>query len=142
MNRSQDINTASFTPMLYLKNVVSGIEFYQKAFNAEERRRWANPDGSVHVAEMSLGNVLFLLHDETPGLGQLSPQTLNGTTVVIGLFVADPDAVMAKAVAAGASETSATRDYEYGYRQGNITDPFGHHWLIEKKPAQQTPVDL
>jgi PhnB protein len=46
--------------------------------------------------------------------------------------VADPDAVMAKAVAAGARETNPMQDYDYGYRQGSITDPFGHHWTIQK----------
>jgi PhnB protein len=49
------------------------------------------------------------------------------------LFVPDVDQVMQKAIEAGATEVSPARDYEYGYRQGEIEDPFGHHWLIEKK---------
>ena len=108
------------------------IEFYQKAFDAKELRRWSNDDGSVHVAEMKIENALFHLHEEVGRDSNLSPQTLGGTSVILGLFVDDPDAVMTKAVAAGATETNPMKDYEYGYRQGSITDPFGHHWTIEK----------
>jgi len=49
------------------------------------------------------------------------------------LFVSDVDAVMNRAIKAGAIEISAAKDYEYNYRQGEIEDPFGHRWLIEKK---------
>jgi len=123
---------ASFAPILYLDNVAEAILFYEKAFNAEELRRWSNDDGSVHVAEMTIGDALFHLHEEVSREAELSPKTLGGTSVVLGLFVANPDAVAAQAVAAGATETTSVKDYDYGYRQGNITDPFGHHWTIEK----------
>ncbi len=126
-------HSASFSPILYLKNVADAIEFYKKAFDAKELRRWSNDDGSVHVGEMMIEDALFHLHEEVSGEGELSPPTLGGTCVVIGLFVAQPDEVLAKAIAAGATETSPIKDYDYGYRQGNITDPFGHHWTIQKR---------
>ena len=62
----------------------------------------------------------------------MSPVTLGGTSVILGLFVTDPDEVATKAIAAAAIETTPVKDYDYGYRQRNITDPFGHHWTIEK----------
>jgi PhnB protein len=52
--------------------------------------------------------------------------------VTVGLFVDDVDAVMAKALQAGATITSPAQDYFYGYRQGGFIDPFGHQWQIEK----------
>jgi len=61
------------------------------------------------------------------------PQKYNGTTAIIGLFVPDVDVVMNTAIAAGGTEIDPAKDYEYGYRQGEIEDPFGHHWLIQKK---------
>jgi len=125
-------DSATFAPILYLNNVADAIEFYKKAFNAKELRRWSNDDGSVHVAEMMIETALFHLHEEVSREAELSPMTLGGTSVIVGLFVADPDEVMAKAVAAGAIETTSIKDYDYGYRQGNITDPFGHHWTVEK----------
>jgi PhnB protein len=58
---------------------------------------------------------------------------LRGTTSAIGLFVPDPHATVKSAVAAGGRETTPVQDYDYGYRQGTVTDPFGHVWLIQKK---------
>jgi PhnB protein len=63
----------------------------------------------------------------------MSPETLAGVTCLIGIFVADPDAMANKAVAAGGTIPSPMRDYDYGYRQGVVTDPAGHQWLIQKK---------
>jgi PhnB protein len=68
--------------------------------------------------------------DEAPQFGNLSPQTLNGTSVRLNLLVADPDAVARQAVAQGASEIAPVADQSYGLRQGRFVDPFGHHWLI------------
>src|SRR5678816_3480580 len=125
-------HTTTFAPMLYLDNVAAGIDYYTKAFGALELRRFSNPDGTVHVAEMSIGSALFRLHEEVLKDTEFSPRTLKGTTVIIGLLVEDPDIVVAKAVAAGGIEIHPVQDYEYGYRQGTIADPFGHHWEIEK----------
>lgn len=122
-----------FDPMIYLKKVAPAIEFYKKAFDAIELRRWSNDDGSVHVAEMSIDGTLFHMHEEVSRINELSPETLKATTIAIGLFVSDPHAVMAKAVAAGGTEIDPVTDYDYEYRQGCLADPFGHHWLLEKK---------
>ena len=122
-----------FAPMIYLKKVAPAIEFYKRAFDAIELRRWSNDDGSGHVAEMSICGALFHILEEVTRINELSPGTLKGTCVAVGLFVSDPHAVMAKAVVAGATELDPVRDYDYNYRQGCVADPFGHHWLIEKK---------
>ena len=122
-----------FAPMIYLKVLAPAIEFYKNAFDAIELRRWSNDDGSVHVAELMIDGALFHMHEETTRNKELSPETLKGTSIAIGLFVDDPHAVMAKAVAAGGRELDPVTDYDYQYRQGCLADPFGHHWLIEKK---------
>jgi PhnB protein len=109
------------------------MEFYIKAFDAIELRRWSNDDGSVHVAEMSIDGALFHLHEDVTRIKELSPERVKATTVSIGLFVSDPHTIMAKAVAAGGTEIHPVKDYDYNYRQGSVADPFGHHWLIEKK---------
>lgn len=122
-------------PMLYLKDLAAAIDFYKNAFDAVEQWRISNPDGSVHVAEMTIGAALFRMHEEVSRDNNFSPGTVSGTTVVMGLLVPDPDAVAAKATAAGSIVLSPVRDYEYGYRQGTVRDPFRHQWLIEKKPS-------
>ena len=128
-----EINKPFFAPQLYIPNGTRDIEFYTKAFGAAELRQWMNDDGTYHVAELSINGALFHLHEESVGSGKFSPAKLNGISVNIGLFVPDMDAVMDKAIAAGATVISAAQSYDYGYRQGVIKDPFGHQWLIEMK---------
>ena len=94
---------------------------------------WRNDDGSVHVAELSINGTIFHLHEERPLKGQLEPKKVKGVTTLIGLFVEDVDQVMNSALQAGATLLSPAQDYDYGYRQGNILDPFGHQWMIEMK---------
>jgi len=122
-----------FAPQLTLKVVLPAMEFYKKAFGAIELRRWSNPDGSVHVAEMEIDGAMFHLHEEVAGSKQMSPESLNGATSLIGIFVVDPHQVVKSAEAAGGRVASAVQDYDYGYRQGIVVDPFGHQWLIQKK---------
>ena len=121
-----------FAPQLLINNGVKDISFYANAFDATENFCLRNDDDSVHVAELSIDGTIFHLHEITKQ-HFFSPDKHNGTTAIIGLFVPDVGAVMNKAIEAGAVEISAVKDYEYGYRQGEIIDPFGHHWLIEKK---------
>jgi PhnB protein len=121
-----------FAPQLLINNGVKDISFYANAFGATENFCLRNDDDSVHVAELSIDGTIFHLHEVTKQ-HFFSPDKHHGTTAIIGLFVSDVSAVMNKAIQAGAVEISAVKDYEYGYRQGEIKDIFGHHWLIEKK---------
>lgn len=133
MKRETADQQTVFAPHLISKNVLAGLEFYKKALDAIALRRWSNPDGSVHVAEMSIDGAIFHIHEETSRNHQLSPETVNAVTSLIGIFVNDPDRIMNNAVTAGAKVISPMQDYDYGYRQGVIVDPFGHQWLIQKK---------
>lgn len=127
------ISKPFFAPQLYIRNGVRDIDFYVKAFGAIELRRFSNDDGTIHVAELSIDGALFHLHEEISRVNQFSPEKVNGTTTLIGLFVPDVDIVMNKAIAAGATVISPAQDYDYGYRQGEIKDPFGHQWMIEMR---------
>jgi PhnB protein len=127
------IMKTSFAPELYIKSGVTNIEFYSKAFDAKELTRWNNEDGSLHVAELSIDGAIFYLHEETSKADLFSPEKHNGCTTMIGLFVPDVDAIMKQGIEAGATEVSAAQDYDYGYRQGILKDPFGHQWIIQKK---------
>ena len=125
-------STTFFAPQLIINNGIKDISFYENAFDATENFCLRNDDDSVHVVELSINGAIFHLHEVTQSRF-FSPEKYNGTTALIGLFVQDVSAVMNNAVKAGAIEISPTKDYEYGYRQGEIKDPFGHHWLIQKK---------
>jgi len=119
-----------FAPELAIPNGITDISFYIDAFGAEELRRFSNDDGTIHVSELAINGAMFHLHEETPHTALRSPLP-NGPSVIIGLFVADVYAVIEQAVAAGAKIASPVQDYDYGYRQGTIQDPFGHRWQIQ-----------
>ncbi len=127
------MSNPSFSPQLYIPNGITNIDFYTNAFGAVENMRFSNDDGSIHVAELSIDGAVFYLHEETASTNHFSPEKHKGTTVLIGLFVDDVHAFVNKAIAAGAEIISPVQDYEYGYRQGELKDPFGHHWMIQKR---------
>lgn len=126
-------NMPFFAPQLNIPNGTHNIDFYIKGLSAVELRKFMNEDGTYHVSELSIAGNIFHLHEADVKKNQPDPGTVNGTTVKIGLFVENVDAVIKQAVEAGAELIMAARDFDYGYRQGEFKDPFGHLWLIEKK---------
>lgn len=85
--------------------------------------------GDGVVARLSVEGAEFWVSDESPENFNFSPQTLSGSTVRIILTVPDPDAVFARALAAGASQVYGIVE-EHGWRLGRVVDPYGHHWEI------------
>jgi PhnB protein len=129
--RFEEAAKAVIVPTLAVKNGSKAIVFYQQAFGAVVLMSNTDPDGSV-VAEMALRGARFVVADESIEHGNLSPQSLNGTPVRIGLEVTDPDELFERAVMAGATVVYPVADQDYGYRLGHLSDPFGHHWEIFK----------
>ncbi len=122
---------SAFVPQLIIPHGTMSLDFYTEAFNTTETKHITNEDGSIHVSEMFIDDAMFHFHEESWNGSTFHPGAHQGVTTVIGLMVADVDVVMAKAIAAGAKQLSPATSYDYGYRQGTIIDPFGHHWLIE-----------
>jgi PhnB protein len=121
----------TIAPWLSVRDGARALAFYKSAFGATEL--FLMEEGGV-VARLSVDGAEFWLSDESPEHGNFSPQTLNGSTVRIILTVADPDAVFARAIAAGASQVFAVTE-EHGWRLGRVVDPFGHHWEIGRPLA-------
>ncbi|NNU34852.1 VOC family protein [Mucilaginibacter sp. S1162] len=118
--------------MLTIRKGVTNIGFYKTAFGAVENWRLNNDDGTLHVAELLIDGAMFHLHEMMPTSPEkISPDAFNTSTVTIGLFTADVHSVFNQAIAAGAIVLSPVTDYEYGYRRGELKDPFGHHWVIQ-----------
>jgi PhnB protein len=118
----------SVAPFLSVRNGARAVEFYKLAFGATEVFRIEAPDGAV-VSRLSVAGAEFWLSDESPEHGNFSPESLGGGSVRMVLTTPDPDAMFAKAIAAGALEVVAVKD-DYGWRLGRVVDPFGHHWEI------------
>jgi PhnB protein len=119
------------TPGLAVRNAVQAIEFYKKAFGAKEKARMYGPDGkTIMHAEIKIGDSHIMLGEEMPQMNHLSPQSLNGTSVNLYVYVKDVDKVFNQAVKAGATVTMPVMDAFWGDRNGQVMDPFGHKWGI------------
>jgi PhnB protein len=118
------------TPYLIVHDAAKAIEFYKTAFGAAELVRLADPTGKVMHAELRISDSPIMLADEFPDMGYRSPLSLGGSPVSMMIYVADVDALAARAIAAGAKETMPVADQFDGDRRGTLTDPFGHVWLV------------
>jgi PhnB protein len=117
-------------PFLAVRDVPAAIDFYTAAFGAAEvGERVVAPNGAT-VAEIEIDGNRVGLASDAPDLGTPSPESAGATTVRLSLVVDDPDAVAARAVDAGARFMFPIEDQPYGWRQGRVVDPFGHHWLV------------
>jgi uncharacterized glyoxalase superfamily protein PhnB len=126
------------TPHLVVAGAAKAIAFYKKAFAAEELMRLEGPDGSMWHACVAIGGSPVMLVDEMPSMGSLGPKALKGTTVTIHLNVPDCDAVIARAVKAGANLLMPAADMFWGDRYGVIEDPFGHKWSVATNQRRLT----
>ncbi len=129
------------TPHLIVTDSARAIDFYKRAFGAEELFRVDLPNGKVGHAELKIGNSIIMLSDEMPGCAR-SPQSLGGTGVDIFLYVKDVDQVFNQAVAAGAKIAMPLGDMFWGDRYGQVTDPFGHSWSIATHKEDVHPEEL
>jgi PhnB protein len=119
---------------------VSAIDFYKRAFGADELFR-VEDDNRAVVARLSVNGAEFWLADESPEHSNFSPESLGGGSVRIVLTVEDPDAMFERAVAAGATVVWPVSN-QHGWRLGRIVDPFGHHWEIGRPLSEdrETPM--
>jgi PhnB protein len=121
----------TLTPHLVVKGASKAIEFYKKAFGAEEIKRVPGPDGKSLVhAELKIGDSRLLLVDEFPEMDCRGPQSVGASPVSIHMFVDDADAAFDRALSAGAEVRMPLADQFWGDRYGVLTDPFGHVWSI------------
>ena len=133
----------TLTPHLVVKGASKAIDFYKKAFGAEEIRRMPGPDGkSIMHAELKVGNSRLMLVDEFPEMNARGPESIGGTPVTIHMFVEDADTVFKRAVNAGAQVRMPLGDMFWGDRYGVLADPFGHLWSIATHREDLAPEEI
>jgi PhnB protein len=133
----------TITPHLVVRNAGEAIEFYKKAFGAEEIVRMPGPNGEgVMHCELKFGNSILMLNDEFPDMGSLSPLSVGGTSVTLHMYVDDADATAAKAIEAGATVVMPVTDMFWGDRYGMVTDPYGHRWAVATHKVDLTPAEM
>ena len=135
----------NIVPELCVHDAVAALEFYTRAFGAEEQRRMLGPDGrKILHAELTIeGHSLVVFDEFSAGEGGTlkCPRTLQGTGVRLILQVEDADAVVAQAVAAGASVMMPVTEMFWGARYGKLRDPYGHEWGINEQREQLSPIE-
>lgn len=122
----------SVTPYLIIKDAAKAIDYYKKAFGAEEVGRISMPDGKVGHCELQIGNSRIMLSDELPEWGNKSPISLGGTSVGLCIYTESVDDVFKRAIEAGGKvdQNMEVKEQFYGDRSGTLIDPFGHRWTI------------
>jgi uncharacterized glyoxalase superfamily protein PhnB len=127
---------------LRVHDAAAAIDFYQRAFGAQEMFRLTEPSGRIGHAELRIGPAMVMLSDEYPEYQFHGPRTLGGTTFSIHLHVDDADQLMARAVSAGATMLRPLKDQFYGERSGSVRDPFGHEWLLGHEIEKVSPEEM
>jgi PhnB protein len=134
----------TITPHLIVKGASEAIEFYKRAFGAEELSRmpFPGPDGQMKLghAELQIGSSRLFLADEFPQQGATGPS--GSSPVTIHMYVTDADAVFDRAVKAGATVQMPPADMFWGDRYARVVDPFGHHWSIATHLEDLTPEQM
>jgi len=130
------------SPALVVNDGTAAIEFYKKAFGAEERYRLIDPEtGKIGHAEITIKGVLIMLGDEYADMTK-APTTLGGTSVALGVMSTDAKTDFERAVNAGAEVVRPLQDQFYGHRSGRVRDPFGHEWIISEETEKLSPQEM
>jgi PhnB protein len=132
----------SVSPYLAVDDAAEAIEYYKAVFRAKERVRMDAPDEKVSHAELEIGDSLVMLSDSFPQSETRPPSELGGTSAGIFLYVEDVDAVVKRAVDAGATVTMEVADQFWGDRFGSIKDPYGHVWSIATHVEDVPPEEM
>jgi PhnB protein len=130
----------SVNVILTVDDAAKAIDFYKQAFGAQEISRLPMGDKIGH-AELQIGDTRFMLNDEFPDMGNLSPKSRGGTTFGLVIYTDDADSAFQRAIDAGGKQTMPVENHFWGDRMGSLTDPFGHKWSIathvEDVPPEQ-----
>jgi PhnB protein len=125
------------TPRLVVDDGAAAIDFYARAFGAQEiGERFLDPSGRIVHAEVEIGDSVVMITEagvdaDSPAQ---TPATCNGVvTAIMATYWRNVDAVWERALAAGAEEIYPLADQFYGERGGRLRDPFGQQWMLSQR---------
>ena len=131
------------TPHLIIKGAGEAMDFYKKAFGAQEVMRMPGPGGrGVGHGELKFGDSYIYVAEEFPDMKCLSPKSLGGTPVGIHLYVDNVDAAFKQALSAGCKETMPLTNMFWGDRFGKLADPYGHEWSLAQHMEDVPPQEM
>ena len=130
------------TPNLVVQDAAAALDFYRRAFGADETLRMPGPGGKIMHAEFRIGDSVLMLAEEMPDMGNKSPRTLDGSPVSFYVYISDVDAAYKRAIDAGGKEVMPVADMFWGDRAGWLEDPFGHKWALAQHVADLSPEEI
>ena len=135
-------NMSPVTPHLICRDAASAIDFYVRAFGAQEHGRMPGPDGKIMNAMISIEGGSIMLVDENVEYGMRGPQSLGGSPLSVHVYVADVDSFADHAEAEGAKITQPVADQFWGDRFCMMVDPFGHNWSFATHKTDLAPEEM
>lgn len=130
------------TPHLVARDAAAALAFYVRAFGAVERYRLVEPSGKIGHAEITVGDAVVMVCDEYPDFGAVSPAAYGGSPIKLLIYVDDCDAVVGRAVDAGATLLRPVKDQFHGDRSGMVVDPAGFSWTIATRREEVSPEEM
>ena len=131
------------TPMFMFKDARKAIEFYKRAFGAQERFAMPGPDGKgVMHAELRIGSSIIMMGEENPQEHCKSAETIGGSPVSFYLYLENVDEAFRVALEAGAETRMPVQDMFWGDRAGTVQDPFGYSWTLATHIEDLTPEEI
>lgn len=132
----------NLTEYLTVKGAADAITFHEKAFGTKENSRLVGPDGRIGHADLSIGTSRFMLSEEYPDFGALSPVTVGGCPMKMHLSVPDAQATVEAALAAGANLVRPVKLEFYGEKADMVMDPFGFGWFVAEHAETVAPEEM
>jgi uncharacterized glyoxalase superfamily protein PhnB len=129
----------SLTPFVCVDGAADAIDFYTSVFGATVVTRNDLPGGKVAHAELQLESGRLQLSDPDPAHHLLPPSGADDVHHSTVLYVADVDAVHARAVAAGAKPYEEPQTFVTGDRYFSMLDPWGHRWAVLTRVEDVSP---
>jgi PhnB protein len=129
-------------PYLCVTDAQAAVDFYTQVFDMKEKFRLTEPGGRIGHVELDFDGATLMVSEEYPEYDIRSPKSIGATGVTIHLHVEDADAVVARALQAGATLHMPLADQFYGERSGSFFDPFGHRWNVGHSIEEVTPQEM
>ena len=132
------------TPRLVVSDGAAAIDFYRRAFGAEEvGDRFTDPSGRLIHAAVRMGDSMVAITDDAGGGPVAAPERVDGlVTCVLSLYWEDVDAAWTRALEAGAAVIFELHDLFYGERGGRLRDPFGQQWMMSQHIEDVAPEEM
>ena len=128
-----EANQPMLVPHLVVDDAAAALDFYAKAFGAQEMTRLPGPGGKLMHAAFQINGFMVFLNDDFPEFNDgksTTPTALGGSSVTLHLHGPDVEARFQRALDAGATVVNPLEDQFWGDRYGVVRDPFGHQWSL------------